>query len=276
MRAVAAQGGMSYGTIQFHFRNQRDFTTEVLRFWGSELSVALHRAADGALGLMRTWKLSECWVGLPDARLIGGAGNAVRSPAGLRDCVSAALIELMQGWVDETVRSIEQARLRGELKRDVDIEATGVNVHRLLWSHSWSAAVCGAQESAQGILTTVWQLLYVIAANPATTLPPRPRAIEAPRPSRSSASRFGNGPPPDWTWALERSDPRYYAFERHEIMGEPRSFLHPPEVLAEDVQAAERYCLENGVTRSESSDEPRVPRSLEIFEDGCREDQAPT
>ena len=146
---MAAHAAVSTGGIQFHFGNQHAFTREALRCWGRELSRALNEAAAGALGLGRTWRLCEAWVTVPDAVTVGIEASSLRSRTGDHDPVRATLLLMMNEWIDETVRSLRQARLRNELKDGVDLEAAGLDLHRLLWSHSWSQAVSGAEASAE-------------------------------------------------------------------------------------------------------------------------------
>jgi hypothetical protein len=55
---------------------------------------------------------------------------------------------------------------------------------------------------------------------------------------------------PMWKIALERTDPLYHAFERHEIMGDPRTFVYPPEVTADDIAHAEAFKKRSGAARA--------------------------
>jgi AcrR family transcriptional regulator len=244
MRAVSAHASVSLGAIQFHFGNQRSFVREVFRWWGARVTRSLDASGRERLGLARTWCLCQCWVALPDAGLIAVVASGPPAPSEERDVGRATLLELMDEWIEETVRSLRQAQHRGELKQEVDPRVAALDLHRLLWSHSWSSRLFGFDASAGAVLAAAWRQLSLIAAGE-EHLPPRPSPRVAP-------SRVE--PPPDfepedlplWVSLLERGDPLFHAFLRHEIMDDPRSFLHPPKVLPEDEREAERYRARHG------------------------------
>jgi AcrR family transcriptional regulator len=239
MRAVASHGSVSLGAIQFHFGNQRSFAREVLRWWGARISCLLEESARGALGLARTWSLCQSWIGLPDAGLIPLVAGTPRSPGEEREVGRATLLELMDGWISETLRSLRQAELRGELKQNVDLRASALDLHRTVWSHSWSSPLLGAAASANGILAACWHQLSLIAVGEAH-LPPRPSPSTV-LPLADREPELDPADEPAWTYLLERTEPLFHAFLRHEIMGDPRTFFRPPEVLPQDEAEAERY-----------------------------------
>jgi hypothetical protein len=208
-----------------------------------EKSLALGPAGD-ARGLGRTWKLSECWV-----RLSGEIGIALEplridepglEHAGAR-CV---LLGSLKAWVEDTRRSLRQAQLRHELKPAANIRTIAIEIHQLLWSRSWTSALYGPEASAHSILGAIWRHLSAVAADPSVTLPSLEEVFTepAPEPEEEPPEDISSDPfPPTWKLVLQATDPLYQAFERHEIMGDPRNFAYPPEVTPDDIARAEAY-----------------------------------
>ena len=247
MRAVAEAASVSLGAVQFHFGTQDDLAREVVRAWAEDVSRALEGGARDLRGLSRTWKLCENWAALSDG--VGIAVEALRSHArgGEPNGARAMLLESLRGWVEETRRSLRQAQLKHELKPEVDIRAIAIEFHQLLWSSAWTSALYGPEASTRTILGAVWQRLAAIAADPSATLPPFGGILAGSVPHEdpteaTERDRFV----PTWKMLLEATDPLYQAFERHEIMDDPRTFLHPPEITPEDIARAEALKTERG------------------------------
>ena len=135
-----------------------------------------------------------------------------------------------------------------EIDARIDVGAVALELHQLLWSQSWTAPVQGREAAARAILHSVWQRLSAMAIDPTATLP-APSEIFVPRAAAEDDDmediRSDQGLP-TWKMALERTDPLYYAFLRHEIMGDPRTFVSPPEVTEDDRARAERFKNGNG------------------------------
>jgi AcrR family transcriptional regulator len=256
MRRTAEAALLSYGTVQFHFGTHDELVRTVIRYWADKISEALAAAAGEARGLARAWKLCQQWVRMTDqidvvleALVIDPRNDAQEQGA------RAAVLERLAHWVDETHRSLRQAQLKHELQPRIDIRAVALEVHRLLWSRGWSSALCGSEAAASGILNGVLQRLSGIAIDPAATLPPAseiallPAAAEVEENEDREDIRFDQ----TWKMFLEKTDPQYHAFLRHEIMGDPRTFVRPPDVTPEDEARAEEFAKKHGRTVSRSA-----------------------
>jgi AcrR family transcriptional regulator len=248
MRRVAEATRVSLGTIQFHFPSPDDLAREVLRAWAEEVSRALEEAAGDARGLPRTWKLCECWVRHSAAEVVI-ALEALQLDAGRAEHGGArdVILQSLRRWIEETRRSLRQAQLKHELKSAIDIRGVAIEVHRLLWSHYWSSALYGPDASAHSILGAIWRCLAAVAVEPSAALPSLEQVFSGPPPEEEVSEETGADPcPPTWKLVLDETDPLYHAFERHEIMGDPRNFAWPPEVIPDDIARAEECRRERG------------------------------
>ncbi|HZA13409.1 MAG TPA: hypothetical protein VE618_02885, partial [Myxococcaceae bacterium] len=128
-----------------------------------------------------------------------------------------------------------------------------LEVHRLLWSRGWSAALCGPEAAATGILNGAWQRLRAIALDPTASLPPASEIAVSPAVAEENDDLGEIRLDQTWKLLLERTDPLYHAFVRHEIMGDPRTFIRPPEVTREDEALAEDFAKKHAQTSSHSA-----------------------
>ena len=247
-RRVAEATGVSIGAIQCHFRTHDELVRAAVGAWADGISRSLEEAAGDARGLRRTWKLCELWIGVSDGVHVVLEAIPVEADRSEHPTARAAVVERLRRWINETRRSLAQAQLQHELNCDADIHGAAVEIHQLLWSQPWTAAVQGREAAKRGTLRAIWQRLAAIAIDPAATLPPSPEVVPA-RASKDDDEyemldlRSDHGLP-TWTM-LERTDPLYYAFLRHEIMGDPRTFIRPPEVNDQDRARAEEFARKN-------------------------------
>jgi AcrR family transcriptional regulator len=250
MRQVAEAAQVSLGTVQFRFPSLNDLARQVLRAWAEEVSRGLDEAVGDACGLSRTWKICEWWVTHSTGEVVV-ALEALQIDAGRSERGGArdVALESMRRWIDGTRRSLRQAQLRHELKPAVDIRSVAIEIHRLLWSHTWTSALYGPEASAHSVLGTIWHRLSAVAADPSGTLPPFERILSEPaiQQIQETATEESEADPfATWKLLLNRTDPLYHAFERHETMGDPRNFAYPPDVTPDDIARAEEFSREHG------------------------------
>ena len=141
MRRVAAAVSMSRGALQFHLTTHDEMARAVIRAWSDEISRRLEEIAGDARGLMRTWKLSEGWVGLTDGVHVVLDALLLKADSPEHQGERQAVIEKLRAWIEETRRSLRQAQLKHELKPEVDVREVAMHVHQLLWSRSWTSAL---------------------------------------------------------------------------------------------------------------------------------------
>ena len=223
---------MSLSLIQYHFRNQDEFGREVIRTWAEEVSRSLLDAVEDARGLARTLKLCRRWVALAATDPIPFEAIRLEARRDGHDGVRGLFLRVLEVWMDETHRSLQQARLMKELKADVDLRAIAIELHRLVWSQGWTSALYGADASAHGVLRSIWNRLRDIAADPDRVLPPLESILGSDdhlEPEPDLEAHYG-GAIPTWRIVLTPDDPLFQAFLRHETMGD----------LPEDVDAARK------------------------------------
>jgi AcrR family transcriptional regulator len=248
MRRVAEATFVSLGAIQFHFGTHDELARAVIRAWAQGISRALEETAGDARGLSRTWKLCEGWVRPTDGVDVVLGALLVDADCSKHQGARAMVVESLRGWVEETRRSLRQAQLKHELESEVDIRAVALEVHQLLWSRSWTSALLGPEAAARTILNGIRERLCAIAVDPTATLPPPSEILAAPAPEDEDSmedTRLDLAPT-TWRMVLERTDPLFHAFERHEIMGDPRTFVYPPEVTPDDIARAGAFKKKRG------------------------------
>ena len=253
MRRLAEATLLSYGTVQFHFGTHDELVRAVIRYWAGKISEGLAVAAGEVRGLSRAWKLCEQWVRRADQVDVVLQALVSDPRTAQEQAARAAVLESLAHWVDETVRSLRQAQLMQELKPDTGIRAVALELHRLLWSRGWSAALCGPEAAATGILNGARQRLSAIALDPAASLPPASEIAVSPAVAEEKDDLGEIRLDQTWRLLLEKTDPLYHAFVRHEIMGDPRTFIRPPDVTKEDEARAEEFARKHARTSSRSA-----------------------
>lgn len=246
LRAVADACAVSNAALHYHFRSQEEFVGEVVRGWEHHVTRTLDIAAGELRGLRRAAALAQQWIGLPEVRpVLAEVIRPLDGSPGLH-AARAAVIGAVDRWIGLTARAFLQARSLKELSDRAEPRRIALEVHALVWSHSWAATIQGDAWTTRVLLEAVWDRLASLALDPAIALPERAVfvGIHTGAPDQAADGfipRNGYGEPEDWFVLLPRSDPQFHAFLRHYHLGDRRSFLNMPPVLPEDVQAAESY-----------------------------------
>lgn len=250
MRSIAAEAGCTLGAIQFHFDGNVAFAREVIRMWAQCVNCELEEAASGQRGLKRAWRLCEQWVRLPESTVVSMQDAPSSAEVEGHDTARGALVEALRHWVRLTRWSLRQAEHDNELRDGVCVEAAAVELHRILWSHGWSAAVFGEEESRSAILETIRRQLTSIARDPEhCQLPAR---TDAPTDAFKQLDTVApaaifHEPQPIWRTLYEPSDAEYHAHVRLELGGDPRTYVLLNDIVPEDVEKAVAYATANGL-----------------------------
>lgn len=254
-RRVAEAARVSIGAIQRHFATHDELVRAIVGAWADGISRSLDEAAGDARGLRRTWKLCEAWIAISDGVHVVLEAVPVDADRSEHPTARAAVVERLRRWISETCRSLLQAQLQHEVTRDADVRAAAVEIHQLLWSQPWNAAVQGRGAAKRATLRAIWQRLAAIAIDPGATLPPSSQIVPARAVKDDDVYEMEENRAHEnfETWhMLERTDPLYYAFLRHQIMGDPRYFTCPPEVTDEDRARADEFAKKNPRVAAES------------------------
>lgn len=236
-RRVAAGSGLSIGAVQFHFGPHESLAKDTVRIWIQMVSNALEDATRGTLGLERLWLGAQHWIAVPETPVICSVNQ--------NTAAIALLASGMKRWIGETRRGFRQAQLRGEVSDELHPFTAAIELHGLLWSHGWTAATFGAELCDEQRRRIARRYLERLARVPfgGCFSPSDRSALELEDPFETTATADVAPDEPIWRWTLEPTDPQYHAYERHELLGDPRPVGCPPEVLPRDVAAAESVRL---------------------------------
>lgn len=247
MRAVAEKAKLSHPTLQFHYGTHDKLLRSVIRFWADDVTRRVTATEEDKRGLPLTLELCQRWARLLEVEPIPWEALRLESNLPGHDSARGMFLTVLGEWVDLTTRSLQQARVLHQLKNGVDLWATAIELHRLLWSSDWVSALYGGQSAKRRILQSLWEHLANIARDPASCLPTLDalmagtEQLNVERPVRRELSPEVASAMPTWRLFLSAADPLFHAFERHELLGDSRTFLHRPEVLPEDEEKAKAY-----------------------------------
>jgi AcrR family transcriptional regulator len=133
--SLAAEMSMSKSGVFAHFGSREELQLAVLREYALRfVDDVLRPAVRAARGLPRLQAIVENWVQSmareleQGCLLVGGASEYDDRPGLLHD----AMVSIVEGWIGELRRAIEQARDEGHLQRDVDAEQLVFEIYGMM------------------------------------------------------------------------------------------------------------------------------------------------
>ena len=133
MRAVAAEAGLSYGSLFHYFGSRDDLLLQAVRHLTSEQTRRVNEFSSRSTGLKALERL------LHDDALVDGSSRddavvwlAFLYRAALDERFAGLHGELIDGWLMRIQTLLEQARAAGEVAADLDAEAEAL----ALWVYS--------------------------------------------------------------------------------------------------------------------------------------------
>jgi AcrR family transcriptional regulator len=132
---LAERLGMSKSGVFAHFGSREDLQLAILNEYAVRfVDLVLRPAVRSARGLPRLNAIVERWLALlaeeieAGCILIGGASEYDDRPGPLRD----TLAEIVSAWKGELVRALDQAKLCGHLRADVDSSQMVFEIYGLM------------------------------------------------------------------------------------------------------------------------------------------------
>jgi AcrR family transcriptional regulator len=166
INVIAEHAGIGKGTIYLYFENKRELFLAMLRHIANEQLATIRAAlAEGGTLQEQLERLFCSFVQLAEENS-DSFHVYMSSLYGVNRAFQAEATKLLRDYIAVVALLLEQARARGELQVDYDVEATALMVLSLIESYVLSARVLGQTKHTitHQARRAVWLILHGISA----------------------------------------------------------------------------------------------------------------
>ena len=170
---LASALGISKSGLFAHFGSKEELQCAVVDEARDIFVEAVIQPARDLKGLRRLQHLCENWVAYAESKVFpGGCFFSAASlefddrPGKVRD----RIVELMMQWLDLLERTVRDAQVSGEMRKDVDPHLFAFEMHALAMGGNWSSRLfkddAGFRASRQAVVRRIEQVTVRPAARP--------------------------------------------------------------------------------------------------------------